>query len=225
MKNPLLIPWQILKILAIICLSLATGQQHQGGIENRFKSRGASLPLPSSNARSLPPTTYYYYDPIVPVSVRQRRQRQFGADQVRKRARSTQLFWSTYLLFFCPGSASGCVTNRPGKPGNSANQRTPTPSEVKTAFSGQPGYVRLFHTAPAARPDSAHLDDKFCSLQSIWSEFVYTFASWCKLRLSSSLSFAPQPVRTGDQPAGFVTPTRGCDWPPATCGTDCAYAE
>lgn len=63
MKKPLtnwvlLIPWLFILVSA-----------------NRFKSRGASLI--SSN----PVRTYYYYDPITPVNVRQRRQRQFGADQ------------------------------------------------------------------------------------------------------------------------------------------------
>lgn len=76
MKNPLLdwvllIPWALL--LHFLLLSHA--------FENRFRSRGASLLLSSPvevNRAHLP--TYYYYDSVAPVTVRQRRQRQFSAE-------------------------------------------------------------------------------------------------------------------------------------------------
>lgn len=64
MKNPLL-DWVLLIPWLLVTVS---------PFENPFKSRGASI------VRT--PQTYYYYDHLItPVSVRQRRQRQFGADQ------------------------------------------------------------------------------------------------------------------------------------------------
>lgn len=66
MKNPLL-DWVLLIPWLLVIVS---------PFENPFKSRGASI------IRTPQPQTYYYYDHLItPVSVRQRRQRQFGADQ------------------------------------------------------------------------------------------------------------------------------------------------
>ena len=79
MRNPhrywtLLIPWASILTLTFV-----------SGFENPFRPRGASL----FNARTSTPLNldtrrshYYYYDPVAPVSVRQRRQRQFGAEQL-----------------------------------------------------------------------------------------------------------------------------------------------
>ena len=78
----LLIPW-----VAFFLLLTTLPQGHQA-YENRFKSRGASLlsrPVRVHQRSHLPPSppqqpTYYYYDHIAePVSLRQRRQRQFSA--------------------------------------------------------------------------------------------------------------------------------------------------
>ncbi len=72
MKNPLL-GW----VLLIPWLTVISGK-NDGQYENRFRSRGASLFSgydTNTATRFLP--TYYYYDHLVPVSLRQRRQRQF----------------------------------------------------------------------------------------------------------------------------------------------------
>ena len=93
MKNPLLdwvllIPWSSWRLFLIHFLLLLTTVRSGSAYENRFKSRGASLVNKQSQlqsqpiiTRTLPAATYFYYDPITPVNVRQRRQRQFGADQ------------------------------------------------------------------------------------------------------------------------------------------------
>ena len=84
MKNPLLY-WVLLIPWALQFLLLSTVAF---GFENPFRPRGASLfnsrtssTLNSNNNKRA--QSYYYYDPIAPpVSVRQRRQRQFGAEQL-----------------------------------------------------------------------------------------------------------------------------------------------
>ena len=75
----LLIPW------ALFLLMLQQPQGHQA-YENRFKSRGASLLSHPVRVQQRSPfqqpqqPTYYYYDHVAePVSLRQRRQRQFSA--------------------------------------------------------------------------------------------------------------------------------------------------
>ena len=93
MKNPLLdwvllIPWTLQFLLL-----LSQPAELAFGFENPFRPRGASLfnsrtssTLNSNNNHSnnhKRAQSYYYYDPIAPpVSVRQRRQRQFGAEQL-----------------------------------------------------------------------------------------------------------------------------------------------
>ena len=96
MKNPLLdgvllIPWPKQNHFLLLSILVLIFSSFSSAFENRFKSRGASLvsqinsqPQQSHTTtftRTLPAATYFYYDPITPVSVRQRRQRHFGADQ------------------------------------------------------------------------------------------------------------------------------------------------